>query len=219
MQSKNFLIGPEIYAELLQGCVYERDIFMGQQLHALIIKNGESFARNEYVETKLVVFYAKCSHFEATACLFFRIKKQNEFSWAAIIGMNCRMGFSERALFGFCEMQENGILADNFVVPNVLKACGALQLVGFGKGVHGYVLKMGFAECVFVASSLVDMYGKCGVLDEARKKFDKMPERNVVAWNSMIASYVQNGKNEEAIEVFQDMRVEEMELTRVTVSS
>lgn len=192
---------------------------MGQQLHALIIKNGESFARNEYVETKLVVFYAKCSLFEATACLFCRIRKQNEFSWAAIIGMNCRMGFSERALFGFCEMQENGILADNFVVPNVLKACGALQFVGFGKGVHGYVLKMGFAECVFVASSLVDMYGKCGVLDEARKKFDKMPERNVVAWNSMIASYVQNGMNKEAIEVFHDMSVEGMELTHVTVSS
>lgn len=219
MQSKNYHIGAEIYGELLQGCVYERNLLMGQQLHALIIKNGESFAKNEYVETKLVIFYAKCSVFEATAGLFGRSRKQNVFSWAAIIGMSCRMGFSEKALLGFCEMQENGILADNFVVPNVLKACGALQLVGFGKGVHGYVLKMGFGDCVFVASSLVDMYGKCGVLENARKVFDTMPERNVIAWNSMIASYVQNGMNEEAIEVFHDMRVEVMELTHVTVSS
>ncbi|GFY96298.1 tetratricopeptide repeat (TPR)-like superfamily protein [Actinidia rufa] len=176
MQSESFQIGPEIYGELLQGCVFERDLLLGQQIHALIIKNGELFARNE-------------------------------------------TGFSENALLGFCEMQENGFLGDNFVVPNVLKACGALQLIGFGKGVHGYVLKMGFGVCVFVASSLVDMYGKCGVWGDARKVFDEMLERNVVAWNSMIASYVQNAMSEEAVDVFHDMRVEGVEPTHVTIAS
>ncbi|THG20005.1 pentatricopeptide repeat-containing protein At5g55740, chloroplastic [Camellia sinensis] len=219
MQLKNFQIGPEIYGELLQGSVYERDFFMGQQIHALIIKNGEHFARNEYVETKLVIFYAKCSFLEVTVYLFRRLRKQNVFSWAAIVGLYRRMGFSEEALLGFIEMQENCFLADNFVVPNVLKACGALQMIGFGKGVHGYVLKMGFGGCVFVASSLVDMYGKCGVLDDARQVFDNMSERNVVAWNSMIASYVQNGMNEEAIEVFCEMGMEGIEPTHVTVAS
>ncbi|XP_057468111.1 pentatricopeptide repeat-containing protein At5g55740, chloroplastic [Actinidia eriantha] len=219
MQSESFQIGPEIYGELLQGCVFERDLLLGQQIHALIIKNGELFARNEYVETKLVIFYAKCGLSAVTARLFQKIKKQNVFSWAAMIGLYCRTGFSENALLGFCEMQENGFLGDNFVVPNVLKACGALQLIGFGKGVHGYVLKMGFGVCVFVASSLVDMYGKCGVCGDARKVFDEMLERNVVAWNSMIASYVQNAMSEEAVDLFHDMRVEGVEPTHVTIAS
>ena len=52
-------------------------------------------------------------------------------------------------------------------------------MIGFGKGVHG----------------------KCGFLGDARKVFDKMLERNDVAWNSMIVSYVQNGMSEEALEV------------------
>ncbi|XAR66954.1 hypothetical protein NMG60_11013351 [Bertholletia excelsa] len=219
MQTENLQIGPEIYGELLQGCAYERNLFLGQQIHALIIKNGEYFAKNEYFETKILIFYTKCDLLEVTTDLFRRVRKQNVFSWAAIIGLYCRMGFGVEALLGFCEMQENGYLADNFVLPNVLKACGAMQMLGLGKAVHGYVFKVGFGRCVFVASSLVDMYGKCGVLGDARKVFDKMAERNVVAWNSMIASYVQNGMNDEAIEIFYDMREKGVEPTHVTVSS
>ncbi|KDO80388.1 hypothetical protein CISIN_1g035503mg [Citrus sinensis] len=219
MKCRNFQIGPEIYGELLQGCVYKRDMYTGQQIHARILKNGDFFARNEYVETKLVVFYAKCDALDVASRLFCRLRVKNVFSWAAIIGLNCRVGLSEKALIGFVEMQEDGVSPDNFVLPNVLKACGALGWVGFGRAVHGYVLKVGFDGCVFVASSLIDMYGKCGDLEEARKVFDGMIARNVVAWNSMIVGYVQNGLNEEAIRVFYEMTLEGVEPTRVSVTS
>lgn len=219
MELKNLEIEPEIFSELLQGCVYERALSTGQQIHARIIKNGESFARNEYIETKLVIFYAKCNLFELANSLFRTVSIKNVFSWAAIIGLNCRMGFHEEALLGLCEMLEDEFLPDNFVVPNALKACGALRWIGLGKGVHGYVVKIGFGGCVFVASSLVDMYGKCGVLKDARKVFDGMLEKNVVTWNSVMVNYVQNGLNEEAIKVFYDMRIGGIEPTRVTVSS
>ncbi|XP_024023107.1 pentatricopeptide repeat-containing protein At5g55740, chloroplastic [Morus notabilis] len=218
MGLRNLRIEPEIYGELLQGCVYERDLSTGRQIHARIVKSGEFVARNEYIETKLVIFYAKCDVYSVASRMFRMVSEKNVFSWAAIIGLNCRMGFCEEALLGFLEMLEFGFLPDNFVVPNALKACGALQLVGLGKGIQGYVLKMGFGECVFVASSLVDMYGKCGALDCARKMFDRMPERNVVTWNSLIVGYVQNGMNEEAIKVFYDMRMEGVEPTQVTMS-
>ncbi|KAF8406998.1 hypothetical protein HHK36_006119 [Tetracentron sinense] len=219
MGLENFRIGPEIYGELLQGCVNERALFTGQQIHARILKNGGFFSKNEYIETKLVIFYSKCDFLEVAIDLFHRLCKQNVFSWAAMIGLHCRIGSNEKALLGFCEMHENGFFPDNFVVPNALKACSSLQLIGFGRGIHGYVLKMGYDCCVFVSCSLIDMYGKCGVLEDARKVFDAMLERNVVAWNSMIVGYVQNGLNEEAMEVFYDMRLQGIEPTRVTVSS
>nr|AKH05158.1 chlororespiratory reduction 21 [Hypseocharis bilobata] len=219
MESRDLRIGPQIYGEILQGCVWERAFFTGQQIHARIIKNGDFCTRNEYVETKLVVFYAKCDARDVANSLFRRLSVQNVFSWAAIIGLHCRLGSYEESLLGFCEMQEIGVFPDNFVIPNALKACGALQLIGFGKGVHGYVVKVGLDGCVFVGSSLVDMYGKCDEVEDARKVFDRMPERNTVAWNSMIVSYGQNGLNKEALEMFYDMRVEGVELTGVTVSS
>ncbi|KAF8393295.1 hypothetical protein HHK36_021536 [Tetracentron sinense] len=87
-----------------------------------------------------------------------------------------------------------------------LKACSSLQLIGFGKGVHGYVLKFGFGCCGFVACSLVDMNGKCGVLEDARKVFDIMSERNTLASNLVVVGYVHNGlMNEEAMEVYKAM--------------
>lgn len=219
MDFKNLRIGPEIYGEILQGCVYERDLCTGKQIHARILKNGDFYAKNEYIETKLVIFYAKCDAFEVAEALFSKLRVRNIYSWAAIIGLKCRIGLCEGALMGFVEMFENGIFPDNFVVPNVCKACGALQWSRFGRGVHGYVVKSGFDDCVFVASSLADMYGKCGVFDDARKVFDEIPERNVVAWNALMVGYVQNGMNEEAIRLLSDMMEEGIEPTRVTVST
>ncbi|CAH8358833.1 unnamed protein product [Eruca vesicaria subsp. sativa] len=219
MNFNNIRIGPEIYGEILQGCVYERDFYTGQQIHARILKNGDFYAKNEYIETKLVIFYAKCDALEIAEILFSKLRVRNVFSWAAIIGVKCRVGLVEEALMGFIEMLKDEIFPDNFVVPNVCKACGALQWSGFGRGVHGYVAKSGLDGCVFVASSLADMYGKCGVLDDARKVFDEIPDRNVVAWNALMVGYVQNGMNEEAIRVMCDMREEGVEPTRVTVST
>ncbi|PIA65367.1 hypothetical protein AQUCO_00100680v1, partial [Aquilegia coerulea] len=219
MDFKELKIGPEIYGELLQGCVYERALFTGKQIHAQILKNGDFFSKNEYIETKLVIFYAKCDSLSVSNDLFYRLRKKNVFSWSAMVGLHCRLGSNEEALKGYCQMLENGFFPDNFVLPIALKACSALQLIEFGKGIHGYVLKMGYGCCVFVASSLVDMYGKCRLLDDAKKIFDDITERNVVTWNSMVVGYAQNGRNEEAIKVFYDMRVEGIKPTHVTVAS
>lgn len=220
METKNIPVGSDFYSELLQGCVYERALFLGRQIHGLIVKKGREYAFNQYIETKLVIFYAKCDEIEMADRLFLRTGAKNVFSWAAMIGLYSRLGLSKEALWGYCDMLENGVFPDNFVVPNVLKACGASHSVSFGRGIHGYAQKVGFGGCVYVASSLVDMYGKCGFLSDAEKVFDKMSERNVVAWNSLIVGYFQNGMHQEAIKAFYDMRVEDgVEPTRVTLSS
>ncbi|KAK1281920.1 Pentatricopeptide repeat-containing protein [Acorus calamus] len=218
IESQTLQIGPEIYGELLQGCVYKRAVSEGLQIHARILKNGALFAKNDYIETKLIIFYAKCDLSAIADGLFRRQRGPNVFSWAAMIGLSCRNGLNKEALMGFVEMLENGFSPDNFVVPNALKACSALRLDGFGRCVHGYVVKMGFGQCVFVSSSLVDFYGKNGELVEAQKAFDGMSERNNVAWNSILMGYVQNGLNEEAMEVFYNMRIDGVEPTRVSVS-
>ncbi|KAA0043370.1 hypothetical protein IC582_004044 [Cucumis melo] len=219
LELADITIGPDVYGELLQGCVYERALSLGQQIHGRILKNGEYIAKNEYIETKLVIFYSKCDESETANRLFDKLQVQNEFSWAAIMGLKSRMRFNEEALMGFREMHEYGLILDNFVIPIALKASGALRWIGFGKSVHGYVVKMGLGVCIYVASSLLDMYGKCGLCGDAKKVFDKIPEKNIVAWNSMIVSFTQNGRNAEAIETFYEMRVEGVAPTQVTLSS
>ncbi|CAA6666300.1 unnamed protein product [Spirodela intermedia] len=193
METEGAPVGPEIYGEMLQACVYQE---------------GDIFHRNEYLETKLVIFYAKCRVSAAALDLFQRQRRRNVFSWAAMIGLLCREGLGEKAVVGFCEMMTDGFLPDNFVIPNALKACSSAQLIGCGTGIHGYALKMGYRGCVFVQSSLVDFYGKSGIVEDARKIFDQMPEKNAVAWNSMLVSYVHNGLDWGAMKAFYDMRTE-----------
>ncbi|XP_068648540.1 pentatricopeptide repeat-containing protein At5g55740, chloroplastic [Aristolochia californica] len=219
METANFQTGPDIYGELLQCCVYQRAVVQALQIHAQVLKRGPFFYKNVFVETKLVIFYAKCGISKVASDLFLRLTKQSVFSWAAIIGLHCREGSNEKALLCFCEMLERGFLPDNFILPNALKACSALNFVGFGKAVHGYVVKLGFTSCVFVATSLLDVYGKCGIMEDARRVFDEIPDRSLVSWNSMIVCFVQNGMNEDGMDIFYHMRVEGVQPTRVTISS
>ncbi|MED6150308.1 hypothetical protein PIB30_071114 [Stylosanthes scabra] len=192
--SKGLCVASHIYEDLLQCCIDQRALHVGLQIHAQVIKNGYYYSdgRKEYVETKLVILYAKCGSFKAANRVFHRMQKQNVFSWAAIIGMHSRNGHCEEALQCYVQMLESGFLPDNFVVPNALKACGVLGWVRFGKGIHG-------------------------VLEDAEKVFDSVPEKNVIAWNSMVAIYAQNGMSHEAIGLFQKMMLDGIEPTPVSL--
>ncbi|OEL36511.1 Pentatricopeptide repeat-containing protein [Dichanthelium oligosanthes] len=214
-------VGPEMYASLLQCCVAAESLRAGRQVHAALVKRGPYYCRNTYVGTKLAVFYARCGALADAERAFEALPERyrNAFAWAAVIGLWSRAGLHARALDGFAAMLEAGVPADNFVVPTVLKACAGLGLFRAGRAVHGYAWKAGIAECVYVMSSLVDFYGKCGQVEDAREVFDAMPERTVVSWNSMLMAYIHNGRIDEAVELFYEMRVEGVLPTRVSVVS
>lgn len=65
---------------------------------------------------------------------------------------------------------------------------------------------MGLEQNVFVGTSIIDMYCKCGRVEMARKAFERMKEKNVKSWSAMIAGYGMHGYAKEALEVFYDMK-------------
>ncbi|KAL0927613.1 hypothetical protein M5K25_001804 [Dendrobium thyrsiflorum] len=52
---------------------------------------------------------------------------------------------------------------------------------------HGYLVRSGFSFKVYVTSALVDLYSKCGSLEDAVRVFECSFEKDVVLWSSMIA--------------------------------
>jgi pentatricopeptide repeat protein len=68
----------------------------------------------------------------------------------------------------------------------VIKACAALRTLEDGRLVHKQLIQTGCESDVFVGSSLVDMYAKCGSIEDAWRVFNKMPSQNVVTWSTMI---------------------------------
>ncbi|KAF6170107.1 hypothetical protein GIB67_025796 [Kingdonia uniflora] len=98
------------------------------------------------------------------------------------------------------------IIPDNYVIPSGLKACAGVFSPEMGRQVHGIAVVSGFATDSFVESSLVHMYVKSSKIMEARNVFDRMTERNVVCWSSMVSGYAREGCVIEANEIFEGMR-------------
>ncbi|KAJ0007706.1 hypothetical protein Pint_29737 [Pistacia integerrima] len=79
-------------------------------------------------------------------------------------------------------------------------ACSALSAVEEGRKIHEDAIRTNWETDVFVGAALIDMYAKCSCVESAREVFDKILVRDVVLWNSMIATYAQNGKPDESLD-------------------
>lgn len=91
--------------------------------------------------------------------------------------------------------------------PVVLKACAGLNALFAGKWVHGFVLKSGFVLNIYVGNALIDMYGKCGAMDEVVKVLKVMPVRDCVSWNSVITGCAASGMALEALDILDNMHL------------
>ncbi|XP_064967044.1 pentatricopeptide repeat-containing protein At4g18520, chloroplastic-like [Musa acuminata AAA Group] len=92
-------------------------------------------------------------------------------------------------------MLVRGVRPNEFTFTFVLPACAGARSASEGRSAHGNVLSFGCGSNVFVATALVDMYGKCGDVRVARKVFDGMPVRGTASFNALIVGYVLNGES------------------------
>ncbi|KAM0906187.1 hypothetical protein ACQ4PT_016880 [Festuca glaucescens] len=191
------------YASILQSCVAAGSLRTGRQLHGRLLVSG--LGSDTVLATKLVDLYAARGHVEHARRLFDVMPKKNVFVWNVLIRAYAREGPQEAAVKLYCGMAEHGVEPDNFTYPLVLKACAALLDLETGREVHERVSGTRWAEDVFVCAGLVDMYAKCGCVDDARAVFDGISMRDAVVWNSMIAAYGQNGRPMEALLLCRNM--------------
>lgn len=108
---------------------------------------------------------------------------------------------------------------DDHIFPSATKSCGILSRYDIGQSIHCLVVKTGYEFDVFVGSSMVDMYAKCGEIGYARQMFDEMPDKNVVSWSGMICGYAQLGEDEEALRLFKEALFENLDVNDFTFSS
>lgn len=131
-------------------------------------------------------------------------------------------GLGEDAILLYVHMVVLGIVPDKFTFPFLLSACSKIMAISEGVQVHGAVVKMGFEKDIFVSNSLIHFYAECGKVDLGRKVFDKMLERNVVSWTSLINGYAGRDMAKGAVSLFFEMveaGVEPNPVTMVCVMS
>lgn len=176
----------------------------GRQIHAVCLKNGHG--DDVYVGSALVDMYARCGGMEEAKVVFDGLKSKNEVCWNALIAGHARKSEAETAVRLFSEMKKSGFEVTHFTYSSVFAACASIGALEQGKWVHGHLVKSGLKLIAFVGNTLLDMYGKAGSIEDARKVFDRLVKRDVVSWNSMLTACAQHGLGRETVERFEEMR-------------
>ncbi|KAL5720098.1 Pentatricopeptide repeat-containing protein [Ranunculus cassubicifolius] len=96
-------------------------------------------------------------------------------------------------------------LLDSTIFANLLQSCLKSKSLRDGSRIHARIIKTQFSSEIFIQNRLIDVYAKCGSLDNARKLFDKMPHKNTFTWNSMITALTKSGYIDEALQFFGSM--------------
>ncbi|KAH9649438.1 hypothetical protein KPL70_025988 [Citrus sinensis] len=105
-------------------------------------------------------------------------------------------------------------------IHSVFNAIAVSKYLQLGKAVHGIVLKSGSDMMVVsVYNAIADAYAKCGALKDVRKVFDRMGERDMVSWTTLVTAHSQCSEWEEALAIFSQMREEGFSPNEFTFSS
>ncbi|PWA84194.1 tetratricopeptide repeat (TPR)-like superfamily protein [Artemisia annua] len=206
-----------VVTSVLSAFVLSEFVGVGRSIHCLGFKYG--LLGHVSVGNAIVTMYSKCGSLDEAVKAFEFSSSKNAITWSAMITGYAQGGDCRKALELFSKMHANGLVASEFTLVGVINACSDGSAIGEGKEAHAYSIKLGFQHQIYIMTALVDMYAKCGNLDDARKGFDHLQEPDIVLWTSMIGGYVQNGENESAMDLFCRMQTEGIPPNELTMAS
>lgn len=198
----------------LKICINLVNLRLGLQVHSLVVVSG--YELDYIVGSILVDLHANVGNIQEAHKLFHRLPNKDIIAFSGLIRGCVKSGFNSLAFYLFRELIKLGLDADQFIVSSILKVCSSLASLGCGKQIHGLCIKKGYQSEPVTATALVDMYVKCGEIDNGVVLFDGMLERDVVSWTGIIVGFGQNGRVEEAFQYFHKMINSGVEPNEVT---
>ncbi|KAK9283661.1 hypothetical protein L1049_011911 [Liquidambar formosana] len=154
----------------------------------------------------MISAYAKIGQCEDVRWLFDKMPKKNVVSWNLVISCYVHNGRFVEALELFRTMQVSDVMPNEVTVVAVLPACGHLGALDLGQWIHGYISRSQIKMDLYVNTALINMFGKCGSVEEALMVFDSAIEKDTFLYNTMIDVLAMHGKAEAAFGIFENMR-------------
>ncbi|KAI5071753.1 hypothetical protein GOP47_0014004 [Adiantum capillus-veneris] len=190
---------------------------MGRLMHSQIVEL--ELECNVLVGNTLVFMYAKCGSLEEGRKLFDKLPHRDLVSWGAMITgyVKCERALPALELYG--KLKQEGVVPSKVIFLCTLKACTSIGSLTKGQHVHNHFVISGYVADVNIGSTLVDMYAKCGSLEEACKIFKDLPERTIVSWGAMIGGFAHHGHSVPALFLYDKMREQGIACNRVVFLS
>lgn len=205
------------YLHRLRVCARHQIALTVKTLHAQIIKLG----LHQYgpLPNTLIDAYGKCDLVQYAHHLLEEMPQRDHVSWASILTAYNQANLPQKTISIFSTMLAlDKLQPDHFVFASLVKACGSLGATRLGKQVHACFVLSPFCDDDVVKSSLVDMYAKCGLPNNARAVFDSIKLKNSVSWTAMLSAYARSGRKKDAMEIFEQAPVRNLFLWTALVS-
>ncbi|ONK65011.1 uncharacterized protein A4U43_C07F32550 [Asparagus officinalis] len=201
-----FCLNSLIFPSVIKACGKVSAGFEGTQIHSHAVKCG--FVRDIYVQNSLIQMYFGCGRSKDARKLFDQMSERNVVTWNCVIGGYAELALWENVIYMFKEMVGVfSVIPNSVTLVRVVTGCCRLGDIEMGKWVHGYVVDNGVPLCLNLGNVLMNMYAKFGDMEEARRLFHEMVERDVVSWTTLISGYASVGDIGVARVVFDEMPV------------
>ncbi|MCO5547968.1 hypothetical protein L7F22_001423 [Adiantum nelumboides] len=204
MQADGVKPDASVYESVLIACSMMPDQTHGKLIHDQVRECG--LETDPAVAKALIDMLSKFKSFTEARAVFDKVSS-TEVGLNAMMAGLAEYGKPKDALQFFKELQSSGAEVTNIVYLSALKACSRLTSLEEGKRIHEEIRGKVVGSDPYVCSALIDMYSKCGCLEDACKVFSSL-KWNVETSNAMVRGYVQHGLRDEAFNLFQNMQFE-----------
>ncbi|GAB2274821.1 hypothetical protein Dimus_009595 [Dionaea muscipula] len=145
-------------------------------------------------------------HYTTVLSLDLKSHSNTQFCEESRILRLCKLGSLDEAITLLNSTNPAQITRKSLVYASLLQTSTKIHSFLHGIQIHCRIIRSGLEDDSFVGNSLFGLYFKTAPhLDEARKAFDGLNEKDVISWTSMISGYVKVGRPRESVELFRDM--------------
>lgn len=219
---------------VIRACCIDNAVEEGKQIHGHVIKFGfgfDKFSQNNlihmyvnfhFLEEAMMVFdsmyekddvswttlisgFAQLGYLAEAFRVFDSIAEKSSVCWNAMISAYVHNNQFHQAFALFERMMSEDVVIDNFIAASMLSACTRLGALKQGEWIVEQVKKSRIDLDSKLATTIIDMYSKCGCLDKALQFFKGLPRKGISSWNCMIGGLAMHGKGEAAIELLKEM--------------
>nr|AYM01021.1 pentatricopeptide repeat protein [Salvia miltiorrhiza] len=167
--------------------------------HEMPVKNVVSW-------TTILSGYVKNGLMDEATGIFHDMPCRDSISWEIMI-LGCNQnGDTEEALRFFIEATRECEKLSTYVFACVLSTCADIAAFELGNQIHGRVVKGGIEFNCDVGNALVSLYCRCGNINEAYEVFERIEDKDVISWNTIITGYARHGFGQEALHHFESMK-------------
>ncbi|KAJ4958129.1 hypothetical protein NE237_025240 [Protea cynaroides] len=224
----DFNSGRQVHCQTISIGGFVSDLYVGNTLIDMYVKCGfldygrrvfdEMMDRDVISWTSLITAYAKNGAMEVAGELFDRLPDKDMVAWTAMVTGYAQNARPREALRLFERMRDAGVETDEVTLVGVISACAQLGAEKYARWIRDVAEHAGLGPTtnVVVGSALIDMYSKCGSVDEAYQVFEMMMEKNVYSYSAMIVGFAMHGKADAAMRLFYEMVKTETKPNRVT---